>query len=227
MYRWAFWITQDSIPDMYTHVKAELHRQQQCDPSKGIILWVNLYILNKTENMSGMLVLGWLHACDNLCSQQFRVPLVQLSDCHKIWNHNQRGIGGEQIPKFLQFNPESPPIPKTCRFLASTFSKILPTCHCLYNQNVSFSIRRPPTWLIALLPPNNISHRQLGLPPPPAPDSSGRQHSSMTRSSLDHRPLPHQHLNAAHCPFPSDVAPFSTSLAPLRCSVTTRLHPHE
>jgi hypothetical protein len=79
MYRWAFWITQDSIPDMYTHVKAELHRQQQCDPSKGIILWVNLYILNKTENMSGMLVLGWLHACDNLCSQQFRVPLVQLT----------------------------------------------------------------------------------------------------------------------------------------------------
>jgi hypothetical protein len=43
-YRWAFRVTQDSIPDLYTYVETELHCQQQCDPSKCIILWVHLYI---------------------------------------------------------------------------------------------------------------------------------------------------------------------------------------
>ena len=47
-YRWAFRIAQDSIPNMYTYIETELHRQQQRDPSKPIILWVHLYIEQRT-----------------------------------------------------------------------------------------------------------------------------------------------------------------------------------
>ena len=47
-YRWAFRIAQESIPNMYTYIETELHRQQQRDPSKPIILWVHLYIEQRT-----------------------------------------------------------------------------------------------------------------------------------------------------------------------------------
>lgn len=47
-YWWAFWITQDSIPNMDAYIETELHCQQQRDPSKCIILWVNLHIEQQT-----------------------------------------------------------------------------------------------------------------------------------------------------------------------------------